>query len=398
MSFLLPEGAPRYHPDSVYAQPLDAEQQEVLRAIHTRLQERCGYNTGYPCNQVFAYSDLYPFLDFSINNVGDPFHSSNFSINTHEIECEVLQTFARLTHAPEEDFWGYVNNGGTEGNMYGLYLAREVLSEGMVYYSEASHYSVAKILRMLNMHSIMIRCLPSGEIDYEDLYETLRIRRDVPPILMANIGTTMTGAVDDLEKIQKMFSDLAIQNHYIHCDAAFHGMILPFVDHPPPFDFRAGIDSIAISGHKLIGAPIPCGVVLARKGHVNRVARAVEYVGVIDTTLSGSRNAWTPLLLWYAWARHGADGFRAIVKESIDRADYAIDCFAKAGVEAWRNPNSPIVVFPAPAPEVIRKWQLATHNAQSHLITLPHVSREAITQLVQDAVPATGEQKMAAPT
>jgi len=40
-------------------------------------------------------------------------------------------------------------------------------------------------------------------------------------------------------------------------------MILPFVPHPQPWDFRAGIDSISISGHKMIGAPLPCGVVLA---------------------------------------------------------------------------------------------------------------------------------------
>ena len=33
-------------------------------------------------------------------------------------------------------------------------------------------------------------------------------------------------------------------------------MILPFVDDPQPFGFDSGIDSIAISGHKLIGSPI----------------------------------------------------------------------------------------------------------------------------------------------
>ena len=42
-------------------------------------------------------------------------------------------------------------------------------------------------------------------------------------------------------------------------------MILPFVDDPPPWNFAAGIDSIAISGHKMIGSPLPCGVALARK-------------------------------------------------------------------------------------------------------------------------------------
>ena len=51
------------------------------------------------------------------------------------------------------------------------------------------------------MPHIMIRSLPSGEMDYEDLNETLRIHRDVPPIIFANIGTTITEGVDDIDRI-----------------------------------------------------------------------------------------------------------------------------------------------------------------------------------------------------
>jgi histidine decarboxylase len=36
-------------------------------------------------------------------------------------------------------------------------------------------------------------------LDDGDREETLRIHRDVRPIIFANIGTTMKGAVDDLE-------------------------------------------------------------------------------------------------------------------------------------------------------------------------------------------------------
>ena len=41
----------------------------------------------------------------------------------------------------------------------------------------------------------MIRGRTDGEINYDDLCETLKLRRDVPPIILANIGTTMHGAV-----------------------------------------------------------------------------------------------------------------------------------------------------------------------------------------------------------
>jgi len=88
--------------------------------------------------------------------------------------------------------------GGTEGNLYGLYLGRETYPDGVVYYSEHTHYSAAKIVRVLGARSIMLRGLDNGEIDYDDLRESLKIHRDVPPIILANIGSTMHGAVDDL--------------------------------------------------------------------------------------------------------------------------------------------------------------------------------------------------------
>ena len=34
-------------------------------------------SVGYPCNLDFDYSALLPFLKYSPNNLGDPFHDSN---------------------------------------------------------------------------------------------------------------------------------------------------------------------------------------------------------------------------------------------------------------------------------------------------------------------------------
>lgn len=53
-------------------------------------------------------------------------------------------------------------------------------------------------------------------------------------------------------------------------------MILPWVDDPQPFGFDADVDSIAVSGHKCIGPPMSCVVVLwsalQRRGEVERQA------------------------------------------------------------------------------------------------------------------------------
>ncbi len=350
------------------------------------LEELKPHLVGYPCNQDFDYSELLPFLTYCANNVGDPFHDSNFLSNTHEMEREVIGLFADMMRLPRDDAWGYVTSGGTEGNMYGLYIGRETFPDGIVYFSQDTHYSVVKIMRVLKARNIMIKSLDNGEIDYDDLHETIRINRDAPVIFMANIGTTMKGAVDDVGKVRDILADLAVSNYYIHADAALSGMILPFVDDPQPFGFDAGFDSVAVSGHKMVGSPMPCGVALTRNEYVSRIARSIEYVGVLDTTLTGSRNAITPLMLWYAFQQKGMDGFRQIVRECVDVAEYAVARFNDSGIPAWRNRNSVTVVFPRPSYEVVRKWQLAPYEDIAHLITMPHVTRETIDQVVDDCL------------
>jgi histidine decarboxylase len=370
----------------LFADRLSNENQQRLDSLYQNIQIEAERFLGYPCNEVFDYSPLWRFLKYPLNNVGDPYLPSNYHLNTHAFECEVLDIFRTLTEATTQETWGYVTNGGTEGNHYGLFLARELLPGGLVYYSQDAHYSIDKILRCLNLRSIMIRSHSDGSMDLEDLRETLRIHRDLPPIVCATIGTTMKGAVDDIAGINKIFKDLAIHRHYLHADAALGGMILPFVDNPPAWNFKAGIDSIAISGHKMIGSPIPCGVVLAKKSNIDRIAQSVEYIGTLDTTLSGSRNGLTPLFLWYAFQTVGIEGFKQIIPACLAVADYAIAQLNKIDRHAWRYPYANTVVFDRPTPEVTRYWQLACQGNLSHLIAMPHVTKTQIDRLVADII------------
>jgi histidine decarboxylase len=361
----------------------DQDRQRLDRLFETLDRESSTF-VGYPCSGRFDYAPLYRLLKYPINNVGDPFVSGTFRLNTHEIEVEVVRFFAELFHAPSDGYWGYVTNGGTEGNLYGLFLGRELYPDAIVYFSEETHYSVPKLLRLLGLKSIMIRSLPSGAMDAEDLEESLRLHREVPAIVVANIGTTMKGAQDDVRGLLRALDAATQRRHYIHCDAALHGMILPFVEGAPAFDFSLPVDSIAVSGHKMIGSPIPCGVVVARRQNVDRIARSVEYVGTLDTTISGSRNAVTPVFLWYAIRSLGPEGFRALVKDCLVMADYAIERLGGAGLKPWKNPGSNIVVFERPSEALIRKWSLAAHHDIAHVITMPHVTREQVDRLAEE--------------
>jgi len=363
---------------------LSPEQLKRVEEFTRRIQKKTETYMGYPVSKDFDYQDLQELLQYPLNNLGDPFVDSTWKVDSREFEREVIEFFAELLRAPEDNWWGYVTNGGTEGNLYGLYLARELYPQGICYFSQETHYSVAKNLHLLNMRHIMIRTQENGEIDYEDLKETLRLHRDLPAIIFANSGTTMTEAKDDIKKITSILDEFSIANRYIHSDAALCGAINPFLEPRPAYDFADGADSISISGHKFIGSPIPCGIVLARKEKVDRIARSIAYIGCLDTTITGSRNGFTPMVMWYAINKWGKEGLAKRALHSVATAEYAEEKLKELGVEAWRNPNAITVVFPEISEDLKEKYQLATANGITHLICMPNVERHHIDAFIND--------------
>jgi histidine decarboxylase len=366
----------------MYLKTLSQKDKKKLEELYKKLTHNTKYYAGYPPNTQFDYSELYDFLQFSINNLGDPFIGRN-TRSSHKIEAEALQFFAEMTEAPK-DFKGYVTNGSTEGNLYGLYLARKKYPEAIAYYSSHSHYSIPKNLDLLQIKSKTINSQESGEIDYALLEKELSCNRQNPVIIVANLGTVVTGAIDNIAKIKKILSRLKIKNYFIHADAALNGMILPFVENPEPFKFSEGIDCITISGHKLIGSPIPCGIVLTRNEFASLIYKDIEYVGKPDTTISGSRNGVTPVFLWYAIKRMGKKGFSKLVKDGVKKTDYALNQLANKNIPAWKHKNSLTVVFPAPSEKLLKKWNIPVGYGYSHMVALPKLTYQMMDELCED--------------
>jgi len=181
--------------------------------VQTALTELSLYETtqksrflGYQANQYDLYGDLSPYLTMHLNNIGDPFITGNFTLNTKFMERPVLDYYACLwnakwPHDPSdpESYWGYVlTMGSTEGNLYGLWNARDYLAgkvllddpataerasalkanghsgplprklvwhqapvpEGnpnaytpVAFYSQDTHYSIIKIMRILGIQT-----------------------------------------------------------------------------------------------------------------------------------------------------------------------------------------------------------------------------------------------------
>lgn len=353
-----------------------------IQTTFNRIQKNSTEFLGYPLAKDFSYEEFAPFLNLCINNVGDPESPSTLSIDTKEIERKVINFFAEILDSNTKDVWGYVTNGGTEGNLYGLYVAREAFPNANVYYSESTHYSVKKNLHLLQLNNVVIRSQDNGEIDYEDLESVIAFHREKPAIFFLNIGTTMTEAVDKLDEIKRIVKKYAISNYYIHCDAAFLGAFAPFVKNRPNFYFSHGVDSVSISGHKFIGGPIPCGIVLVKRQHRNRIANTISYVDTMDTTITGSRNGLTPLFLWSFIQRRGIEGIKKRVEQAQQLARYTETELNKVNCNAWRNNDALTVIFDRPSNNIVKQFQLATDNNISHVICIPGVTKQQIDNLV----------------
>lgn len=81
---------------------------------------------------------------------------------------------------------------------------------------------------MYRMQTEAVNTLPTGEIDYEHFGQRLRANKDKPAIINVNIGTTVKGAVDDLDKVLEVLAEEGFDEDrfYIHCDGALFGLMV----------------------------------------------------------------------------------------------------------------------------------------------------------------------------
>eukprot|EP00877_Chromochloris_zofingiensis_P002430 jgi/Chrzof1/12188/Cz06g24140.t1_SDC[v5.2] len=353
----------------------------------------------YPYNLDFDYGALDGLTKYSINNLGDPFIESNYGVHSREFEVGVLNWFARLWEISEEEYWGYITNCGTEGNLHGILVGRENLPDGVLYASKETHYSVFKAARMYRMDAVKVDTLPSGEIDYEHFRSHLQAHKDRPAIINVNIGTTVKGAVDDLDKVLDILKQTGYteDRFYIHCDGALFGMMMPFIKQAPMVSFKKPIGSVSVSGHKFIGAPVPCGVTITRMKYVMALSSDVEYLNSRDATIMGSRNGHAPIYLWYTLTRKGYQGIRKDVEKCMRNALILKTMLDQAGVKTMLNELSNTVVFERPKEEAfVRKWQLACEGDIAHVVVMPNITIDKLEEFVQDYVNSRARMSIAA--
>jgi histidine decarboxylase len=362
------------------------------RLVPTEKRMRAAHQThlGYPYNLAFGPGVPATLQQFLINNLGDPYVGSHYASEVCALEREAVAWLMRLWGCLNlEEYWGTIGASGTEGNIWGIYLGREALPDAVLLHSADAHYSIPKAARIQRVEAVEVASNPAGEIDLAALEAAVAGLQGRPVILALNCGTTMKGAHDDIAGALAVLdaAGLGRDRRYVHVDGALNAMVVPFLKGAPDSvrpSFEMAIDSISTSGHKMIGTPMPCGVLVARRVHVDRIARAVAYLKSNDTTLMGSRNGHAVLSIWARLFGHGYGGYAHDALDCSLRAQALADRLRASGRPVLCNPHSLTVVFDEPAPDIVTRYQLAASKGLAHAIVMPNVTDDLLDRFATD--------------
>ncbi len=392
-----------------------AEGARLSLAGKARLARRKNLFLGYPINmnpppeEFFAWRKELRRVgigDFAYNNVGNPYQPSSIPYNTHDLERELIERFARVYGFLPEDSWGFLSHSGTDSNMHGMYMGRTLLKgrTGVApkcYFTKEAHYSIQILRDLLGLETVWVDTLPDASLDPEDLRR--KLDPDRPALVVATIGTTFKGGIDPVDRIQE-----ALHGHpsYLHLDAALFGGYLPHT--PRAFEVlhtSAGgavrYDSIAVSCHKFFGFPSPAGIFVTTQSNFDEFLRFYsqvhdpQYIGHVPGTITCSRDAVKPAEFYFfstpqALARQAED-----VRSMLKHTDYLFERMQSRFphlAPARANEVSNTVYFLKPGDWIVRKYSLATMRLEinqskqefAHVVVMPHVDRSVLDEFLAD--------------
>lgn len=354
-----------------------------LNSLSNGILNSSAHYIGFPNSRILSNLPLADFLKYNINNIGDPFYP-NSGINTCDFEQEVISFWSSALHLDPANAWGYITNGSTEGIMYGISQGRNRYEDAVLIFTEQSHYCLLKIAKLLRLPYRLVPSRSDGTLNLEAL-ESIIIELDGRPfIINITVGTTFHGAIEYPQLVLELLEKLHLNEFHIHVDAALYGPMHCWIPEAPLFDFRLPIHTLSFSGHKFLGAPIPCGIVLGFRNRVVPFGGSAEYVNSMDTTLSSSRDGLSSILLWLVIQQIGAKGLTELANESLDAAFLLALRLEELGISAYCHEHSCIVVLPKPNKFLQMRWHLATLGNFAHIITVPGVTTEMTEQFIEE--------------
>jgi glutamate/tyrosine decarboxylase-like PLP-dependent enzyme len=397
-------------------------QEERSKRIENALQNNVNFakdlSLGYPASKLDGrvFYDDAPFLkDASTlrayvanpNNIGcHTFGTSEKAFaGTQKIEREVLDVIAvDIFKAKPNEFDGYISPGGTEANIQAFWIFRNYfmnnfnakLDEIVLIVSEDTHYSIAKASNLLMIDWIKIpvnfedRTI-SKEVFKNQLLEAQKNGKNYF-IVVANMGTTMFGAVDDIH----LMTDVLQENNLefkLHIDGAYGGFFYPFSNPESTMNFEnPHVSSITIDAHKVLQAPYGTGIFICKKGLIENVlTKEAAYVEGMDLTVCGSRSGANAVAVWMILFTYGGNGWFEKISILQMRTNWFCNELTALKIQYFRNPYMNIVTLKAAyiSEELAERFDLVPQkhdktNQWFKVIMMEHVEIDHLTLLLNE--------------
>src|SRR4051812_36782445 len=278
---------------------------------------------------------------------------------------------------------GVLVSGGSAANLTAIACARETRIGAMdcsavLYLSDQTHSSVARAARALGFAPAQVRVIPTDErarLRTDALRSALAADRAAgrtPLAVIANAGTTATGAVDPLEELSTICRDAGV---WLHVDGAYGAFACLTERGRRELAGLELADSITLDPHKWLYQPIELGALLVRDGaalrrgfvvaadYLEGVTAEEREVNFSDLGLQLTRSC-RALKLWLSLRYFGVGAFRTAIDTSLDLVEHAQRLIEKAPELEVLSPASlGIVTFRRRPPGVDDEAVLERVNA-----------------------------------
>jgi glutamate/tyrosine decarboxylase-like PLP-dependent enzyme len=262
------------------------------------------------------------------------------------VELRTVRWLADACGLPE-DAGGLFVTGGSVANLTALATARRVASGGpdasaIVYSSAQTHNSLAKGLRILGFRDDQLRTIATDDelrLSIPALQRAIADDRRAgrrPFCVVANAGTTNTGAVDPLPEIADLCRDAGM---WMHVDGAYGAAAVLTERGRSALRGLERADSITLDPHKWLFQPFEIGCVLVRDVRWLRSTFAVhpedhgDYLKDLERGADGEvvfyeygvqlTRSFRALKLWMTLHTFGTDAFRRAIDAGITMAEHA---------------------------------------------------------------------------
>lgn len=328
--------------------------EEVYAYIEPEKSSRSkgGSFMGYPQTtpHPIAIASYEKYLPYNTNQIGVFSNCDHLGSKTRRMEYEILQMLGSLYGITNPD--GYITSGGTEGNIVGTWVARNMFQaekrEVVLLKTELTHSSVSKAANILSIPEVIVKINEQFQMDISDLEQKVaKFReRNVGLIVIATLGYTNTGTCDDIltiNNVMEKMEQLYQIKSYIHIDAAIGGMVYPFLkDKEIRFFQSSNVMSITIDLHKMGYVPFSCGIFLGKSNLLSMIEVACSYSKQHrEKTLLGSRNGAAAVACWSTLMNLGMEGYQDILADLIEKKTYLLEQLEKeTEIEIVSNPPS----------------------------------------------------------